>query len=672
MNKFWRERKINMELVLGTILLLAAVIAANVVHLIYPRIPLAIYQIVAGILLASLPTSATNFTMHPELFMMVVIAPLMFNDGQNQSFRYLSKNTRAIFSIAIMLALVTVIVTGCLLHLAMPKVFPLALAFTLAAIITPTDAVAVKSLTTNVTMPENVSGALEYESLFNDASGIVLLDLALTAYQSGKFSLGHGLWIFAYVFFGGIIFGAVLGTILIKLRTRLMRNHVDIGSIVIPINVMTPLVVYWLAEELHFSGILAVVAAGIVHSILYDRLRLTSTKVQIATTTIWTIISDALNGLVFVLLGVLLPQVLRRTSLLSLTKLIVIALLFYLVMTAMRFVWVRWRLVRIGSTPESLSKDTLLMAIGGIHGTITLSLAFSLPVAINDHTFVFRNSIILIAAIVILISILVGAVAYPLLLPAKAKSFTEEEFHHQLTATVQYAINQLNDRSTAHREKAVVIDQLSTQLNLYHQLDQQRYQQLMTAAHQVELDTVDQLNADGVITDREANFYARFISHAVFRHSQHGFWEYFRLLWHRIKWRHFQRRHLQHHLDQNPQLKQAVQDQMAAAKQNRQSIQRILKITSKKVNQYLQSVETPENANEVALVRRAYLQQRELFSRGQELDGDTVNSLFIDAFQYEHSYVQERQAAGKLKPELANALNEQISTDELVYVQSLD
>lgn len=90
----------SLDLLLGIILLLTTVVVANVIHLIYPKIPLSIYQIIAGVLLASLPTTATNFTLHPEIFMMVVIAPLMFNDGQNQSFFSLSRNIRPILSIA--------------------------------------------------------------------------------------------------------------------------------------------------------------------------------------------------------------------------------------------------------------------------------------------------------------------------------------------------------------------------------------------------------------------------------------------------------------------------------------------------------------------------------------------------------------------------------------------
>lgn len=660
-----------MDLLLGILLLFATVVVANVIHLIYPKVPLSIYQIIAGILLASLPTTATNFTMHPELFMMVVIAPLMFNDGQNQSFRYLTSNYKSILSISVFLALITVLLAGGLLHLALPHTFSLTLAFVLAAIITPTDAVAVKSITTNMTVPENVDGALEYESLFNDASGIVLLELALSAYQSGTFSLGHGLWIFIYVFFGGIIFGAIMGNLLISIRQRLMRNHVDIGSIVIPINVMTPIVVYWLAEELHFSGILAVVAAGIVHSILYDRLQLTSTKVQMATTTIWTIISDALNGVVFVLLGVMLPQVLRRTAPQNLLRLLGITLVLYVIMTAMRYFWTRFQLVNIHSTKENRHRDSILMAIGGIHGTITLSLAFSLPVIINHHAFTFRNSIILIAAFVILISIFVGAVVYPIMLPPKSRDYTAEEFHKHLVDTVHYAINELHGESNHHRERAIVTGQLSTQARQFHRFNTNLYNQLMNRAHQVELATIDQLTEEGQITDAEAHFYANFVTRAIFRGSQHSFLDFWIVLWHRIKWRYKRRQQLHKRIKKDPRLNSDTGQQLMTTTEH-EAINKALTIVYRNVENYLHSISKPNNLSEITMVQRTYLRKKEFFNQSHTVNTDVVTTLFIEAFQCEHSYVQQQLAAGNLSQELANALNEQISTDELVYVQSLD
>lgn len=654
-----------MDMILGIILLLTAVVTANVVHLIYPKIPLSIYQIIAGILLASLPTEATNFTMHPELFMMVIIAPLMFNDGQNQSFRYLSSNVKAILSMTVGLALVTVLITGGFLHLTLPGTFSLALAFMLAAIVTPTDAVAVKSITVNMKVPENVNGALEYESLFNDASGIVLLDLALATFRSGEFSVSHGIWIFLYVFFGGIIFGAILGGLLISLRTSLMRKHVDIGSIIIPINVMTPIVIYWLAEELHFSGILAVVAAGVIHSILYDRMRLTSTKVQMATTTIWTIISDALNGLVFVLLGVMLPQVLGRTSLHNLGKLVALALTIYLITTVLRFIWVRLRLVNIHSA--NINRDSLLMALGGIHGTITLALAFSLPVMIKDQPFEFRNSMILIAAIIILISIAVGAVGYPILLPPKSKSYSKQEFQQHLIQTVQYAINELRSSEKYSPEKAIVIDQLSSQMTQYHDFNRATYDQLMTKAQQIELATLDRLNQEGTISERETRFLTNFVTKFIFRVNKHHFLEFWVILWHRIKWRYMRYQHIKKHPEQ---AKDGSKYEITTAQ--RKEMIKILSIINHDIDEFLHSIETPNNANEIAMVRRTYFQRKRFFSHDLTMESDQITSLFIEAFQLEHSYVQEQLAADKFSQELANALNEQISTDELVYSQSLD
>ena len=211
-------------------LLLITVVAANIIHLLWPVLPLAIYQILAGIMLSILPIDTHAIVLEPEIF-------IMFNDGQNVSFRQLSQNIRQILSMAVGLAVVTVLLVGSGLKLALPQHFTYALAFMLAAIITPTDAVAVKSLTTNVEMPKNVNETLEYESLFNDASGLVLFSLATGTLTSGEFSLGHGVLTFLYVFFGGIIFGSLMGWMLIALRTTLMRTHVDIGSIVIPINI---------------------------------------------------------------------------------------------------------------------------------------------------------------------------------------------------------------------------------------------------------------------------------------------------------------------------------------------------------------------------------------------------------------------------------------------------
>lgn len=649
-----------MNSIFTIIILLGAVVIANVVHLILPKVPLSIYQILAGIIIALLPTTATDITLHPELFMMVVIAPLMFNDGQNQSSRVLAHNVKNIFSLSVLFALVTVLIMGFILHGTMAKTFSLPLAFLLAAIITPTDAVAVKSLTTNVTMPENVNTTLEVESLFNDASGIVLLDLSLAAYESGNFSIGHGIWYFSYVFFGGILFGLIAGSFLISLRTALMRNHVDIASIVIPINIMTPIVIYWCAEEFHFSGILAVVAAGVVHSILYDRLRLTSTKVQIATTTIWTIISDALNGIVFVLLGMLLPQVVQRTPAVHLLFLLMLAAGLYLIMLVCRFAWARFKLVNLKSASEKLSKDSWLLALGGVHGTITLSLALSLPIMINNSKFIYRNAIISISAFVILISIIVGAVVYPLVLPAKASDYSQEEFRDWLTKTVQYAIKELQNNTDDPYNCSLVTDQLNSQMTQFYHINRTTFNRLIQKAHQIELNTINQLAENGELAPQAVTWYTNIVNRSFIRHSQHGFLASLNAVIHRLKWS------LTRHYHTRKQMKyRKVHDVHLTFFQTFETL-------NQQVFEYLDHVQSADNIHEVALVRRSYLQRARILSRDQASDQDKIASIFVEGFQLEHSYVQEKLAANKISQSLANALNEQISTDELVYVQSLD
>lgn len=649
-----------MSTIFGVLTLIVAVVIANVCHLIFPRLPLSIYQIIIGILLALWPSIST-FTLEPETFLLLIIAPLMFNDGQNASYRELTKNVKPILSMTIYLAVFTVLVTGLGLHFAAPA-FTLPLAFMLAAIITPTDAVAVKSLTTGVAMPKNVHQTLEQESLFNDASGLVLFSLALSSLASGSFSLAHSVATFAYVFLGGIVLGTFMGWLLISLRFLLMRNNVDIGQIVIPINLMTPVVVYWLAEEIHCSGILAVVAAGVTHSMMNDRLRLTSAKIQIATTTIWQITAAILNGIVFVFLGLSLPEVLKATTPQGFGSLVLLAICLYLLTAGIRYLWARLNLVDL-KNPEQQRSDALLLAIGGIHGTITLAMAFSIPTSVNGHPLALRNTMILVAALVILISITVGTIGFPRLLPKKQLSYSQAEFHDQLVAAVQFAIDRLNDEQEHRRERVAITDQLISQMTLTYQIDGEAYRKLLNACYEVEMKQLDQLNENGEIATLTQNAYFRFITAHMRNHSQTGVRSVLSAWSHRLKWYWFRR--LAKHKQQPRRLN--VSKQALAA---REEMRHLVAQNVWAVNDYLNSVQTPDNVNEVNMVRRMYLNRIRTFNRRQRLDQEVIHQLSVAAFQDEHSYVQQSLAAGRINAELAKALNEHISIDELVYLQS--
>lgn len=651
-----------MSTIFGILMLLIAVVAANVLHLLWPRLPLAIYQILAGIVLALIPVQSHTFELDPKTSLLLIIAPLLFNDGQGTSPRELSRNLKQMLSMAVTLVVFSVLVVGTGLHLAMAETFSLPLAFMLGAIIAPTDAVAVKSLSATVAMPRNVNRTLEHEALFNDASGLVLFGLATSTLSSGHFSLGQGIFTFLYVFLGGIIFGALIGFLAIQLRTTLMRTHVDIGRIVIPINLMTPIVTYWFAEELHLSGILAVVAAGIVHALLYTRLRLTSAKVQIASTTIWSMVADILNGLVFVFLGVTLPSVLGNTSLARLAKIFVVAIALYLVMGVLRYFWSQLKFVDLHSKKKQRQKDSFLLSLGGIHGTITLAMAFSIPHTINGQPLAARNTIILIAALVIIISITVGALAFPRILPAKKNSYRQSEFHYQLNKTVHYAIDQLANEPGGAAEKAVVLNVLSSQSTLTFKTNQARFQRIYDRAHEVELAAITKLSEEGKVTDKIARLYVGLISRELASHGD-GLINFCRGIYYRIKWHRV--RHRVSHI--TPAQTAYFKREVAPIQQQ---VARVFDLIYPQVIAYLNDIQTPANTHEVTMVRRSYFNRQRFFRQHEHLDGEQIDILFVAAFQFEHSYIQQAAAKGTISVELANALNEHISTDQLVYIQS--
>lgn len=646
-----------MSTITAIIILLLAVVLANIIHLQWPVVPLAIYQLAVGIALALLPLKFNpgHLVTEPELFMMLVIAPLLFNDGQNQSFRNLRRHSHVILSVAVGLATVTVLISGSVLHLFNQRAFPLAIAFMLAAVITPTDAVAVKSITTGVSMPPRVSDSLDYESLFNDASGIVLFDLAVSTLRSGTFSLGHGLLYFLYVFFGGLIFGAIVGSVMVTLRRMLSALHANIGNIVIPLNIMTPIITYWAAEELGCSGILAVVAAGVVHSIFYDQMHLESTRTQLTSTTLWEIIEDALNGLVFVLLGATLPQVLGNTSWIRLGRITLIALSLYLVMTALRYLWARLGLANLQASGEKHSDrhPAVIFALSGIHGTITMAMAFSIPVMVSAHHLAIRNTLILLSAMVILISLAAGSLFLPMLLPQKERGYSDDEFSRAMKSAVQSGIQVTREAEAPATEIASVIRQLRSQVTQYQQVNRRTLYQLLHECQEVEVRTLNNMQASGTISRSEANYLGRQLLKAMLFSGYHGWVSLLRFVTHHFTW----------------SIKTVFTKKVEVP--GRKRLEECRRLLFDQVKQRLSDLTTSDNHVEINIVKYTYL-RRSLAGAEGGVNEERVNQLFVTAFQAEESYVQTHVAAGKMSQELANALNAQIALDQLSYIQSAD
>ncbi|AMV63472.1 Na+/H+ antiporter [Pediococcus damnosus] len=660
-----------MEVVILVLILVVAVLISNVIASKVTQVPLAFIEIAMGLLMAFVVPFYRHYTMNPELFMLAVLAPLMFYEGLNTNMRALRRSMSTTFSLAVGLALVTISIVGVVAHLALSEL-ALPLAFALAAIITPTDAVAVSSVTANIAMPEQAMETLKNESLFNDASGIVIFDLALQAFTTGKFSFTYGFFDFLYVFIGGLFLGLVLGSLLVSLRTFLINHRMDNSSVIVTLGILTPFLVYFVAEAIHVSGILAVVAAGLVHGVQQGRLRLTSTKLQVVGNTTWEVLADNLNGFVFVLLGVSLPTVISDISyrnnmfLLFLTGL---AALLYVIMTVLRYLWVRFGLATVRVRPAYKNTNSWIIALSGIHGTITLAMAFSLPLTFHGVTFPYRNDILYIAAVVIVLSMLVPTIILPILLPKQKQPFSQADVKRTRKQMINYTIKKIKDLNQNPLETQAVIATIHSQNRPEVVKNRRILKQLFAQTRDVENEVLTDMVANGDITEKDRRLYQR----TMFTRDFHLDNSLLRSIWLQISYRfvytikritHGKKlKNRQQQFAHNPALSKKF-------KSRRELLAQIEDETSQEIFKYLRSPKVnKESKTDISIVQRYYRERQRRYQNNSD-SNEIQEELFINAFQFEYNFVQNQLSENKITRELASALYEQISNDELVYMQN--
>ncbi|RAV04128.1 Na+/H+ antiporter [Paenibacillus sp. YN15] len=442
-----------MEIFLAVLVMLGLIGVSNVVNRFLPMIPVPLIQIALGALVAMIP-SGVHLELEPELFFVLFIAPLLYNDGKHTPRDELWRLRAPILLMAVGLVFVTVFAVGYAIHWMIPSI-PLAAAFGLAAILSPTDAVAVSSLAGRLHLPKSLMRLLEGEALMNDASGLVAFKFAIAAAITGVFSLPKASFSFLEISVGGLLFGAVLAFLIIGLRKLLRRFGMEDVTIHMLIQLLTPFMLYLTAEHLGVSGILAAVAGGIVHAVEDDRSRTHSSYNQLSvsqlstvSTNTWSVILFILNGLVFVILGLQIPDVsitVIRNPLLNNLQMFGYAAAIFAILLVLRFLWtlVFTRTGKGSSKSELPSLKILLMtSVSGVRGAVTLAGAFSIPLVLNDGTpFPERDLIIFLAAVVILLSLLSASLFLPLLArrkdAAQGQSLLEEAQVKVLTAAIQ-------------------------------------------------------------------------------------------------------------------------------------------------------------------------------------------------------------------------------------------
>ncbi len=293
----------SIELVLA--MLLAVIVSGYLVRILPIALPLPIVQIALGGIIAGVLHHGV--TLQPAVFFLLFLPPLLFLDGWRIPKDGLSRDKGTILQLALGLVVFTVFGAGYLIHLLIP-VMPLAVAFALAAVISPTDPVAVSSIAARAPVPRRLMHILEGESLLNDASGLVCFQFAVAAALTGSFSLGSATLTFLWVALAGLATGLAFTAVVAFVQQWLTRRFGEAGGSPILVNLLIPFGAYLVAERLHASGILAAVAAGIAMSYVELTGR-SMARTRIERTAVWNTVQFTLNGIMFVLLGEQLPNI---------------------------------------------------------------------------------------------------------------------------------------------------------------------------------------------------------------------------------------------------------------------------------------------------------------------------------------------------------------------------
>jgi CPA1 family monovalent cation:H+ antiporter len=415
-----------LETITIVLLLLLAVILSGIFSRMVPLpLPRPLFQIALGALIGM--AADWRVTLDPEIFFLLFLPPLLFLDGWRIPREELFKDGKTIVELALGLVIFTVVGMGFFIHWMIPAM-PLAVAFALAAVVSPTDPIAVSAIAQRVPIPKRMMHILEGESLLNDASGLVCLRFAIAAALTGAFSIQNAALNFLWVALGGIAVGAGVTWIVGRTKQWISRRYGEEGGSQILISLLIPFGAYLIAEHLHCSGILAAVSAGLTMGFVEARGELEATT-RIRRNTVWDVIQFTANGIIFVLLGEQLPEILassaetvRMTGHHEPWWLAIYVVAINLGLAGLRFLWVwlsfRMTLFRAGqwrTTPNW--RIVAAMSFAGVRGAITLAGVLTLPLAMDDGSaFPARDLAIFLAMGVIITSLIVASIGLPLLL----------------------------------------------------------------------------------------------------------------------------------------------------------------------------------------------------------------------------------------------------------------
>ncbi|HGZ2928919.1 TPA: cation:proton antiporter [Staphylococcus aureus] len=679
-----------MEIFETILIFIAVVILSSFVHTFIPKVPLAFIQIFLGMLLFITPIPV-QFNFDSELFMVTMIAPLLFVEGVNVSRVHLRKYIKPVMMMALGLVITTVIGVGLFIHWIWPDL-PIGAAFAIAAILCPTDAVAVQAITKGKVLPKGAMTILEGESLLNDAAGIISFKIAVGVLVTGAFSLVDAVQLFLIASIGGAVVGLLIGMALVRFRLTLMRRGYENINMFTIIQLLTPFVTYLIAELFHASGIIAAVVAGLVHGFERDRIMQVRTQLQMSYNHTWNILGYVLNGFVFSILGFLVPEVIIKiikTEPHNLIFLIGITIVVALAVYLFRFVWVYvlypYFYLAISPFQKMMTKNdddnpttekppkrslyALIMTLRGVHGTISLAIALTLPYFLaGHHAFTYRNDLLFIASGMVIISLVVAQVLLPLLTkPAPKTVIGNMSFKVARIYILEQVIDYLNQKSTFETsfKYGNVIKEYHDKLAFLKTVEKddensKELERLQKIAFNVETKTLESLVDEGQITNSVLENYMRYAERTqVYRQAS--------LIRRMIV------------LLRGALLKRRVQTRVNSASSlsvtdNLMELNKINKLVHYNVVSRLSKETTKDNTLEVGMVCDGYLMRIEnltpsnFFNSASE---DTITKIKLNALREQRRILRELIDTDEVSEGTALKLREAINYDEMVIVDSM-
>jgi monovalent cation/hydrogen antiporter len=460
------------------LIILALVMLANRLRLAYPIV------LVLGGLALSFMSAFSHVTIDPESVFFIFLPPLLYEAAWQTSWKEFYKWRRVIMSFAFPVVILTSCVIAFVSYACIPG-FTLALGFLLGGIISPPDAISATTIMRNVKVPKSMVSIIEGESLLNDASSLIVFRFAMAAVITGQFHFGEAVGSFFLV----IILGAVIGLAFGILFYGITRWLPTTPSIEIILTLVAPYCMYYFAEHFHFSGVLAVVSGGLFLS--SKRHKMFTYRSRIEGVNVWANLTFVLNGVVFLLIGLQLPTITREMGDISLTSAIGYGLIVSLALVLTRIlcalgasVFTRFmsRFITVADASPGW-RNPFIIGWAGMRGVVSLAAALSIPLlASSDKPFPYRNLILFITFIVILVTLVFQGLTLPWII-RKLKPVMRQDTipNHEQEMVLQKKIAMTSIQYL--EQKLQQEGQLSEHLKNLHErlkMEMQFYNKLMT------------------------------------------------------------------------------------------------------------------------------------------------------------------------------------------------